>query len=108
MLIKAGQRVIELSKGVSNKTPAQKLFWLSKARFAVRTRCCNYLRRALEAILDFSHLFDPLVPSVSDPCGLCSCIAELHVLDIKAQISELELSSLKDEEKSQKSSRLHS
>jgi hypothetical protein len=33
LLIKAGQRVVELSKGDSNKTPAQKLFWLNKARF---------------------------------------------------------------------------
>eukprot|EP00972_Heterocapsa_arctica_P015893 2342581-Heterocapsa_arctica.AAC.1 len=70
--------VIELSRGDSNKTPAQKFHWISKARFAVRTRNCNYLRRALEAIPECSPLFDLLVPSVSDPGGLCSLIAELH------------------------------
>eukprot|EP00972_Heterocapsa_arctica_P103937 15317510-Heterocapsa_arctica.AAC.1 len=52
VLIKAGQQVVEQSRGDKIKTPAQHLYWISKARFAVKSGNSNSLRKALEAIPD--------------------------------------------------------
>eukprot|EP00972_Heterocapsa_arctica_P018586 2746059-Heterocapsa_arctica.AAC.1 len=108
VLIKAGQQVIEQSRGDAIKTPSQTLVWISKARFSVKAGNSFSLKRSLDAIPDFLKFFDLTLTAISDPVGLFSVIAELHVLDIEAQISEIDLSSLKVEEKAPKKSRLHS